>query len=168
MEQGQERGVALAIEETPTASPLTSFGHPAFHGTYRLKLDATGRVSLPASFKGAFSATGFIRPNRNSHLMLWTPSGFKAVADAFGGSGSSGVVNPRTRKRLHMSTTEVSVDRQSRFVIPPELRVKVGLGEAIVLAGAIETIEIWSADSFVDEEATFDDADLFFDGFEGL
>lgn len=168
METGREQGVALAAGEVASPSPTTAFGHPAFHGTFRLKLDATGRVSLPASFKGAFATSGFVRPNRNSHLMLWTPTGFKAVADSLGGSATSGVIDPRTRKRFHMSTTEVSVDKQSRFVIPPDLRVKAGLGDAIVLAGSIETIEIWSAEAFEAEEATFDDADLFFDGFEGL
>lgn len=168
MEQGKERGVALAADGTQSASPINTFGHLAFHGTFRLKLDTTGRVSLPATFKGAFATTGLVRPHRDQHLMLWTPSGFQAVVDSFAASGSSGVIDPRTRKRLHMSTTEVSVDKQSRFVIPPELRARVNLGEHIVLAGSIETIEIWSAAAFAAEQATFDEADLFFDGFEGL
>ncbi|QXC62278.1 division/cell wall cluster transcriptional repressor MraZ [Aquihabitans sp. G128] len=123
---------------------------------------------LPSALKGAFDVTGLLRPHRDEYLNLWTPSGFDAVLAEFAASQPGGVVAPRTRKRLSMSATPVTIDKQSRFVIPPELKARAGLGERIVLAGAIETIEIWSAEAFEAEEATFDDADLFFDGFEGL
>ncbi len=157
------------MEAVAQATPvLTPYGHAPFHGTFRLKLDSTGRVSLPASLRPAFESRALIRAHRDQYLMVWTPGGFAAVMEKFVAGNPSGVVDPRTRKRLHMATTEVSVDKQSRFVIPPDLKANVGLGERIVLAGSIETIEIWSADAFEAEQATFDEADLFFDGFEGL
>lgn len=160
---GPAQGVVAAT--TPT---LPAYGHAPFRGTFRLKLEATGRIALPAAFKGAFEGLGLVRAQRDRFLNLWTPGGFDAVVQALIESQPGGVVDPRTRKRLHMSTSEVSIDRQSRFVVPPELRAKVSLGEQIVLAGSIEAIEIWSAEAFAAEEATLDEADLFFDGFEGL
>ena len=156
------------MEGAPPAPLLPAYGHAPFKGTFRLKLDAAGRVALPAGLKAPFASNAILRPHRDEFLNLWTPLAFDEFVKAFVASQPTGVVAPRTRKRLHMSSSEVTVDKQSRFVIPPELRARVGLGDRIVLAGAIETIEIWPADAFDAEEETFDDVDLFIDGFEGL
>jgi MraZ protein len=159
----------IALEALGAATPaLPAYGHAPFHGTYRLKLDGTGRVALPAALKGAFADRALVRAFRDRYLMVWTPLGFEAVVDKLVEANPTGLVDPRTRKRFHIGTSDVSVDKQSRFVIPPDLRTQVGLGERIVLAGSIETIEIWSAEAFEAEQATLDDVDLFFDGFEGL
>ncbi len=152
----------------PAAPTPAAYGHAPFRGTFHLKLESTGRIALPAALKGAFATTAVLRAHRDEHLNLWTPQGFEAVVQEFVASQPGGVVHPRTKKRLHMSVTEVSIDKQGRLVVPPELKARVGLGERIVLAGAIEAVEIWSAEAFEAEQATFDDADLFFDGFEGL
>lgn len=168
MESEGVRGVATAADAASAATTLPAYGHAPFRGTFHLKLEATGRVALPAALKGAFATVGLLRPHRDEYLNLWTPQSFGEVVKEFVASQPGGVVAPRTRKRLHMSATEVAVDKQSRFVVPPELKARVGLGDRIVVAGSIETIEIWSAEAFAAEEATFDDADLFFDGFEGL
>lgn len=164
-DEGTQGQVVEAVGQVAPTVP--AFGHAPFRGTFRLKLEASGRIALPAALRGAFGPIGLVRAHRGEYLNLWTPAAFDEVVRVFAGQ-PGGVVDPRTRKRLHMSTTEVSIDRQSRLVVPPELRARVGLGEQIVLAGAIETIEIWSAEAFAAEEATFDDADLFLDGFEGL
>lgn len=167
MEEQGARGQVVEVGGA-VAPTLPAFGHTPFRGTFRLKLEASGRIALPAAFKGAFGSLGLVRAHRQQYLNLWTPAAFDEVVKALVASGPGGVVDPRTRKRLHMATTEVSIDKQSRLVIPPELRAKVSLGEQIVLAGSIETIEIWSAAAFAAEEQTLDEADLFFDGFEGL
>lgn len=165
MEEEGARVTATGEMETPAASALPVYGHAPFKGIFRLKLEASGRVALPAALKGAFAGAGVLRPHREEHLDLYTPQGFRAVAQQFAASNPMG---PKALKRFHMSSPDVVVDKQSRFVIPPELKARVGLGERIVLAGAMEAIEIWPAEGFEPEEATFDEVDLFFDGFEGL
>lgn len=141
-----------------------AFGHQPFRGTFSLRLEANGRLALPAALRHAFSGHAVVRPYRRQFVNLWTPSGFEAVDAAV---RASQPVDPRTRRRFHHSAYDVSVDKQFRIVLPPELRERVGLGEELVLAGAIETIEIWPADRW-DAEAAEEDADLFFDGFDGL
>lgn len=167
----EERGVRADVEvpeTSPTASPVPVYGHAPFRGTFRIKLEPSGRIALPAALRGAFGGTGVLRPRRMQCLTLCTPLAFDEIVKAFVASRPGGVVHPRTRKRFHMSATDVPIDRQHRFVIPPELREQVGLDDQIVLAGAIETIEIWSAAAYRAEEEAFDDVDLFLDGFEGL
>jgi MraZ protein len=166
MAEEEETRVA---EATRAAGPaLPAYGHAPLKGAFPLRLDTNGRIALPAALKGPFTGEAVLRPHRQKYLNLYTPLAFEEVVKAYVAGQPEGVLDPRTRKRLYMSTTEVAVDRQSRLVVPPELRARVGLGERIVLAGAIEAVEIWPAETFADEEATFDDADLFFDGFAGL
>lgn len=168
MEEEGARATAAGEMEAPAAPTLRAYSHAPFKGIFPLKLEASGRVALPAALKGAFAGAGVLRPQRDGHLNLYTPQGFEAVAERFKAGNPSGVVGPRALKRFHMSSADVVVDKQSRFVIPPEFKARVGLGARIVLAGAMEAIEIWPAEGFEPEEATFDEVDLFFDGFEGL
>ena len=51
--------------------------------------------------------------------------------------------------------------------IPPELRERAGLTDQVVVVGSIEALEIYSAEAFARLSAK-DDADLFFETFDGL
>ncbi len=168
--QGDTGAAAVAVG-TATSTRLPVFGHHPFSGTYRTRLEASGRIALPAAFKFAFADAALIRAHRSEHLMLWTPLGFDSVVDAMQAKQPGGLLDPKTRLRLYKSAPRISVDRQSRLVLPPDLREQVGIaGEAeIVLAGAVEAIEIWPARRFDDEEAPkADDVDLLFDTHSGL
>lgn len=147
-------------------------GHAGFTGITRLKLPANGRIALPAHLKGAFADSAKILPVGRRFLNLYTPDGFEATVNAAGSSDTAkAVVDPRVRKKMHMWTATVSVDSQSRFVLPPDLRDAIGVapGDEIVLAGAIEAIEIWPARRFDEEEAgSLDDIELLLGNFEGL
>jgi DNA-binding transcriptional regulator/RsmH inhibitor MraZ len=154
-----------------TAPRLPAFGHSPFSGTFRMKLPANGRVVLPASLRRAFTDLGKVRPIDGRWLNLWTPLAFDlTVAKAIESAGP-GMVSPRTRKRMYSTAADVSIDSQGRFVLAKELRDAVGIDadDDIVLAGAIEAIEIWSAARYAEEEEpTLTDADLFFGNFGGL
>lgn len=156
---------------TATSTRLPVFGHVPFSGTYRTRLEASGRLALPSAFKGAFVDAAVIRARRSEHLMLWTPQGFEAVVDDLAAKNQDGMLDPRTRLRIFKSAPRISVDRQSRLVLPPELREQVGISgdTEVVLAGAVECVEIWPARRFDDEEAAkLDDVDLLFDTHSGL
>lgn len=167
--QGEARGLTEA--GTVTTSRVPVFGHAPFSGTYRTRLEGNGRLALPSAFKGAFAEAAIVRARRTEHLMLWTPLGFESVVDALQAKQADGMLDPQTRLRIFKSAPRVSVDRQGRVVLPPELRDQVGLhgdGE-VVLAGAVECIEIWPAGRFDDVEAQkLDDVDLLFDTHSGL
>lgn len=167
MEGNGDQGNIVA-EAPGIAAALPVFGHVPFSGTYPTRLEPSGRLVLPSALRYAFDGSARIRAHRGEYLMLTTPRAFDVIVDHLG-AGSGEVLHPRTRKRLYMSAPQVTIDRQSRLVIPPDLREQVGLGEDVILAGAIESIEIWPAARFAEAEApTHDEADLLFDTFTGL
>lgn len=170
MEDRGEAGTATAVEGGVAAGRLPVFGHLPFQGTYRTRVEANGRVAIPAAFKAAFADFAVVRARRTEHLLIWTPTGFDAMVDAMAAANPAGMLDPRTRQRFYKSSPRVSVDRQSRLVLPPELRQQVGIdGDAeLVLAGAVEAIEVWPADRFAEEAERFDEVDLLLDGFSGL
>lgn len=170
-ELGGNESVATATSEAPTAPPLPAYGHAPFLGTFRMKLPANGRVVLPSTLRRAFADKGMIRPVNGRFLNLYTPFGFQVTVDEMMARARDGLIAPRSRKRMFTSSTEVSIDSQGRLVLSKELRDAVGVGAdgRVVVAGAIEAIEIWPEDRYDEEELpTLSDADLFLDNFEGL
>ncbi len=159
-------GGVASVTRLPVAAdaPTTSYGHRPFVGTHRVRLEANGRFSLPTALRHAFGELAVVRPYRDLHLNVWTPAAFAAVDAAV---KASRPVEPRTRRRVHQSALEIPFDKQYRMILPEAARERVGIGEEIVLAGAMETIEIWAVDRW-EREVAVDDGDLFFDGFEGL
>ena len=167
MEQQGDPESAVAAGTTITAG-LPVFGHEPFSGIFPGRLEGSGRLVLPSALRAPFEGRARVRAFKDEYLMLTTLRAFDAIVDHFGET-QGGMLPPRTRKRLYMSAPLVTIDKQHRLVLPPELREKVGLVDDIVLAGSIETVEIWPADRFArDEEPGLDDGDLLFDGFSGL
>jgi MraZ protein len=156
---------------TVSAARLPAFGHHPFSGHYRTRIEASGRLALPAAFKGAFTDAAIVRSSGTQSLMLMTPRAFELVVDALKANDPEMMLDNRKRQLLFMGSPRISVDRQSRVVLPPELRAKVGIdGEAeLVVAGAIERLEIWPAARYDAVQAPMvDDVDRMFDTFGGL
>lgn len=140
---------------------------PSFRGHYPVRLEGSGRVALPAAYRFAFEAQAIIRPFRDNFLQLWNEAGFRYTRAQLDEKADRNVVSHRVLKRFNMSSLDVALDKQHRFVIPAHLQAAVGLSSEIVLAGSSEVIEIWSAEAWAEEQAALADADLFFDDFEG-
>lgn len=165
----ESSGAPGGIVEAATAQPAAPERQlPSLRGHYPVKLEASGRVLLPPAFKFAFEGLATLRAHGTSHLNLYNPAAFDAVFEEFKAARPGGVLGPRALKRWNISSFDITVDKQHRFVIPPDLKAKVGLGAEIVLAGAREALEIWSAESFAIEQQELDEGDLFLDDFEGL
>ena len=163
-----EAGVA-----TPTRRAHV-FGHAPFAGTYRTKLEASGRLVLPSAFRAPFAArggAGHLFPRRTDLIWLFTDQGFQTMVDDVIAKQGAGLVDPGLRPAFYGAAPAVTLDRQHRFVVPPELRGPVGLeGEAdVVLVGGIERIEIWPAHRYdAQAPAQVDMLNSLLDGLGGL
>jgi len=158
---------------TVAAPRANVFGHEAFAGTYRTRLEPNGRMVLPSALRAPLVLAGqaHVLPRRTERLLLFAPQAFEVMVDTVVAQQGAGVVDPEVRQQFFKAAPKVSVDKQARLVIPPELRALIGLeGEAeVVLAGAIERIEIWPARRFDDHEAEkMNVVNLLLDGHGGL
>ena len=173
MEASGEAQIETGGTATVAAARRNVFGHDAFSGTYRTHLEASGRLVLPSALRGPLVLAGFghVMPRRTDRLFLFTPQAFEVMVDSVVTEQGGGIVDPEVRQRFFKAAPKVSIDKQARFVVPPELRALIGIeGEAeVVLAGAIERVEIWPAQRFDDVEAEkMRDLDLLLDGHGGL
>lgn len=166
-----EAELAEGTAGTSTAARLPAFGHHPFSGTARTRVEANGRLALPATFKTAFADAAIVRSGGAQCLFVMTPRAFELVVDALKASDPDMMLDNRKRQLLFMGSPRIAVDRQSRVVLPPELRAKVGIeGDSeIVVAGAIERLEIWPAARYDAQQAPLvDDVDRMFETFGGL
>ena len=173
MEEGGIGGSEVTGGGALTEARSNPFGHAPFSGTYRSRLEANGRIVLPSALRAPLVAAsaGHLLPRQGRCLLLYTPKGFDAFVDDVVASQGAQAIDPEARQVLFKAAPRVTVDKQARFVVSPDLRAAVGLeGETdIVLAGAIERIEIWDAATYDEVEGPRRNLiDLLLDGYGGL
>lgn len=123
-----------------------------FLGEYPVTLDAKGRFLLPAGLKKQLpegESTHFII-NRGIEkcLTLYPISSWKPLYERLSGLND---FDPRARtfRRVFLNgATEVEMDSAGRVLLPPNLKEYADLGKDIVLASAIDKIEIWSQENY--------------------
>lgn len=128
-----------------------------FTSKYVNKLDAKGRVSVPAAYRQALAAQaieGLYCAKSVGHRAL---TGFgrdmlERVADQLKG------LMPGSREYLVLSTfagqsTLLSFDDEGRVRIPDELIEHAGLKDRVLFNGAMDIFEIWEPETFKPVEA---------------
>lgn len=168
MEGSGELGVQSAPGGGVSVASQFAFGHQPFQGYVRTKVEPSGRLPIPAAFKYAFEGVGVVRARRGQCLQLFTQQGFDAMVD-FVIKSQGGTTDPVSRARAYKHAPRVSIDRQSRVVLPEDLRQKCRITEDVILLGAIESVEIWDLALYEEIEADrADEFDLLLDGHGGL
>jgi MraZ protein len=124
-----------------------------FVSTFTNKIDAKGRVSVPASFRAVLARDGF-------DGIYCYPSLDDAALDAGGqqlvdriGSLLEGV-DPYSDERDHLSmalfgASEIlSIDQDGRVILPERLRKHAGISKHVTFVGLGEKFQIWEPESF--------------------
>jgi MraZ protein len=121
-------------------------------GQFDVRVDAKGRLQLPARLREQLAAHGVAQ----LVLAAW--------------DGGLQRFNRRSRDFLLAyvaSATDVEVDNQGRIRVPPSLRKRAALEKDAVLVSFLGELEIWSAERWaarheaavaaVEDEGAFDD-----------
>lgn len=156
-------------EAAPAGTGLPIFGHVEFSGTYEGRLEASGRLIIPAPFRYAFTdgeAQLWAQPGE--HIAIYTRTGFNEALDAKFENVPPEMLDPQLRLNIYAAAPKVPIDRQSRLVLPPALRELVQLGEEIVFAGSVEFIRVMSRESAEDAAAKARMYDVMNQGWGGL
>ena len=133
------------------------------NGSYRHKVDAKGRMSLPAAFRKVLSADLVVTRNpKDECLYVFEPQAFEdwivsVFESKFGGYDPTNALHVGLRRKLKGRANNVSVDNAGRIGITAELRGAVGNDKDVVVLGNTGYFEIWDAKRFDEQD---DDIDL--------
>ena len=125
-----------------------------FLGTHLNKLDAKGRVSVPAPFRAALKeqstgGTGVGAPLilRPSHQLpcieVWPERAFEALANPMGAFDQFSADQQDLATALYAEAHSMETDKEGRIVLPSNLKDHAGLGENIVFLGMGKIFQIW-------------------------
>jgi MraZ protein len=122
------------------------------NGSFRFKIDAKGRVSLPAKFRKVLSEDLVVTSDlRDEYLMVFDgQESFNAWVDGIfegrfdGGYNPSKLEHQRLRSALKGRAFEVPLDSAGRILLPADLREKAGIDREVVIVGNTGYFEIWS------------------------
>jgi MraZ protein len=122
-----------------------------FLGTHQNKLDAKGRVSVPAPFRSALKAQDetngthlVLRPSHQHHCIeAWPTPEFEALADPLNRLDLFSQEHDDMAATLYADAFPVETDREGRIVLPDNLVAYAGLTDAVVFMGLGRIFQIW-------------------------
>ncbi len=131
-----------------------------FIGTHQNKLDAKGRVSVPAQFRsvlkkmshageGAAGAPMYLRPShQNPCIEGWTELGFEALSEPVAEGYS--LFSPEHEDfvmALFGDACAIETDKEGRIMLPATLVEHARLTENVVFIGTRNTFQIWEPEA---------------------
>jgi MraZ protein len=120
-----------------------------FLGTHTIRLDAKGRVSIPAPFRAALrgGADGHSLVLRPSHkhpcVEGWPAGAFHALATPLDALDMFGEAHDDLAAALYADAHPSDPDKEGRIVLPAELIAHANLAESVVFMGLGRTFQIW-------------------------
>ncbi|MAX69503.1 MAG: division/cell wall cluster transcriptional repressor MraZ [Flavobacteriaceae bacterium] len=136
----------------------------SFIGTYECKADAKGRLMVPAVLKKQLSSAlqdGFVlkRAVFQPCLELYPMAEWNVLMAKINKLNRFKKKNNDFIRRFTAGVKVVEVDNAGRLLIPKDLMGFSGITKEVVLASAVNIIEIWDKDKY---EQAIDDAALDF------
>ena len=123
-----------------------------FLGEFEATLDSKGRFLLPAGFKKQIpedESTRFVVNRGFEKCLSLYP--MKSWEPLYARISTLNDFDPRVRefRRYFLNgATIVEPDSAGRILLPPQLKEYAGLEKDIVLASAVDKVEIWSTENY--------------------
>jgi MraZ protein len=125
-----------------------------FRGSSFHTLDAKGRIIIPSRFRDvikADGAEGVMVSRMDNCLVAYTANEWLKIETKILSMAEKSENMRRFRRVFIGGAFECNCDKQDRILIPPSLRQYAGFEKEIVLVGVLDHFEIWSRNSW-DEE----------------
>ena len=126
-----------------------------FLGTYQNRLDAKGRVSIPAPFRavlkrmshageGSSVAALVLRPSHQYPCIEgWTEKGFEALSAPLENYNQFSQEHEDFVLALFGDACMMETDKEGRVMLPADLVAHAGLRDNVVFIGTRNTFQIW-------------------------
>jgi MraZ protein len=119
-----------------------------FVGTYTPKLDAKGRLFLPAKFRDDFEEGLMVTRGQERCLAMYSLREFDVLTERL---REASLTNKNTRDYVRMLSSGAfheTPDKQGRITIPPLLRGYADLQKDVVVIGSMNRVEVWDPSSW--------------------
>lgn len=133
-------------------------------GTYECKLDAKGRLMIPAALKKQLAPSlkdGFVlkRSVFQPCLELYPMAEWNLMMQKINGLNRFVKKNNDFIRRFTAGVKMVEVDELGRLLVPKDLVVFSNISKDIVLSSAVNIVEIWDKDLY-EKSISGDDVDF--------
>lgn len=124
-----------------------------FLGTHRNRLDAKGRVSVPAAFRAALRREGepvglILRPSHKHRCIeAWPAPVFEALATRLQDIELFSDGHDDMATALYADAYPLEADKEGRVLLPEPLVSHAGLSEGVVFMGMGRTFQIWEPEA---------------------
>lgn len=119
-----------------------------FIGDFRHKINAKGRVSVPAVFREQFGDTLYAVRGYEQSLSLYTSEEWDHLNAQLQELSRNDAKSRRYLRKLYNGASKLDIDQLGRILIPQPLRDHAGLVDEVVFSGAGKIAELWSVENF--------------------
>lgn len=127
----------------------------SFLGTHQNRLDAKGRVSVPAPFRNALRSRDetngthlVLRPSHQHRCIeAWPAAEFEALAAPLNRLDLFSQAHDDLAASLYSDAFPVEADKEGRIVLPDHLVEFAGLSETVVFMGLGRIFQIWEPEA---------------------
>lgn len=119
-----------------------------FIGRHYHKLEAKGRLAIPSPFRAKLSSGGVITVGLDGCLFLLPKLYWQQLSEKLSRLPLTHKTGRLFTRILVQSAVSLELDSQGRTLIPDYLRKTAQLKKQVVVAGALERIEIWDRDLY--------------------
>ena len=136
-----------------------------FRGESQHKVDAKGRVSIPASFRRVLEAGDpewkeGLNPNlvivygdhRRNYLECYTMEAIDEVDQKIASLPRGSIERRMLQRLFHGQSFPTNVDETGRLVLPAKLRSKIELENEAFFIAAGDTFQIWKPETYEEDE----------------
>ncbi len=122
-----------------------------FYGTHQNRLDAKGRVSVPAPFRAELRAGAAALVLRRSHshpcIEAWPEAEFEKLAAPLDRLDIFSEAQDDLQTALYADAHRVEPDKDGRISLPDSLVQHAGLTETVSFVGAGRIFRIWEPEA---------------------
>ena len=147
-----------------------------FRGEGDLKVDAKGRVSIPANFRRVVEACDpdFNNGNlarfilvygdeRRDYLEAFTIEAMDEVDEKIERHPRASPKRKAMERLYSQQALDMTIDETGRIVLPAKLREKIGLDGTVFVGASGDTSQMWKPETYAAHVAAEADADEDFD-----
>ncbi|MCQ0970800.1 division/cell wall cluster transcriptional repressor MraZ [Paracoccus sp. TK19116] len=136
-----------------------------FRGSDTVKVDAKGRVSIPAKFRRVFEQADpdwqpGNRPQlvivygsrKQNHLRLFTIEAIAEIDRSIARMQRGSPARTMMETMMNGQSEPAEIDNEGRLVLPYKLREKIGLVDQAFFIAAGDSLKVWQPEAYEEEE----------------